>query len=191
MFLSPQFLSGNHSKVFSWSDITGFPQNPTTPDSNAPLAWVFVNPDQHAVAYMGCGKTVGLEHGWVWDRTRMYKSSWEGSPDQAQCSFDRDDLIDWISFSFAGQYSIALGYPMRHLRLVRVNSRQNEIMAYLHKFRDHVCLYPKALMHECTLAREPNEWARRLLEFEMCRHITDSEWFRIHQGVTYENPLFV
>jgi len=153
-----------HIKIFSYNDIV----------TQAPLAYLVMDPLLQRVCFLSCTKKRLQSGDWVWDEPhRRYKSAWQGDSSDPACIFSRTGQLEHVKFSFGYPWSLALGYPERHLHV-------NEVPGRLYEFigkQDHMDGPIKALMHEINRAREGREWAHRMLKFLCAPYIHQSRWF--------------
>ncbi len=175
-------------RVFTYNDVVNATED-------CPLAYILANESEQRVLFFSCSK-IHTPRGWEWNPPKMYKSSWMGAPDDPGCifcpacgdfsghtsfgPFPRGPLPfpQWFSFSFGGSLSLALQYPLRHLKIKPMAGRPYEWKAYLSLPNGDEPF--KAVLHECCRIRETNKWANTLFRCFTAPHIATSEWFRAH-----------
>ena len=158
-----------HIKLFTYNDI----------ETQAPLAYLVTDPLQQRVCFLSCTKIRLTSGAWVWDEPhRQYKSAWQGDGDDPACIFSPSTgQLEHVKFSFGFPWSVALGYPERHLHVNEVRERPHEFIGK----QDHRDGRVKALIHEIDRRSQGHEWALCMLNFLCAPPINQSPGFRQRQ----------
>jgi len=183
----------NHIEIFTYHECAAEARLANNGDPEfdmAPPAWLLFN--RHLKSTLFCSKSKKLQQDrWCWDRTgRHYHSEWQGSRCHPGGCF-RDEAPIWSKFSFGGEASTDMGYPLRKIFLHEYPGLPGQYKAYVQSLgEDPRRLCAHAHMTKMSKERHLDMWAHVLLEVMMSPPYISSDWYRHHHDKRFPSvPL--
>jgi hypothetical protein len=199
----------NNLKVFTYNEVAcpAYIKSLGSSDIHfepAPIAYLVFDTVLKRVAFFSLSKTLqmapqrdgkGEKEQWVWDMEgRYYQSGWQGSRTTPHGSMRDEDPgrlheePKWFKFSFGGDASTRMGYPLRTIVLNRYHGHRHSWKAYVQALGSAYA-YPHAHMTAMCRDRDLSGWSNLLCDFMMAPAITDSAWYHYHHAEQVRNVL--
>ena len=119
-----------------------------------------------------------IQNGTSYERSgKWFKSDWHGPPDGIGNAVTREGVLEWVQFSWGGTMSLLQGYPLRHLKLLRLPDTPEGYIGYL--ALQGYASKPISKLKRLNPATHRGDWANRLIHFLMAPRMIEEDFLQV------------